>query len=298
MSLIAHEDPADAPQLVAESARLRDFWLRFRGNRNARAGAAIVGLVVFVACTARLVAPYSFSDTDLINSWMAPSTQHWLGTDNLGRDILSRILVGCQVSLTLAVTVLAITLAVGTALGIASAYLGGWLDSMVMRTADIIFAFPDLILAILLTAVLGSGVTTVMIALSLVYWPGIARLARSLVLTLRTELFVDAAIVAGTPTHRIMLRHLLPNIVAPLIVRASVGIGFVVTAEASLSFLGIGIQEPTPSLGGMIRDGLVGLRTDPYLALSSSVALAVMIIGFNLLGDGFRDILDPRIRER
>jgi ABC-type dipeptide/oligopeptide/nickel transport system permease subunit len=276
----------------------RVFWPRFRRDRNAVAGAVIVAFVLAVALSARVVAPYDFSDTSLIDSWTPPSPAHWFGTDNLGRDILSRVLVGCQVSLLLAVCVLAITLVVGTALGTAAAYLGGWLDAAVMRLADITFAFPDLILAILLTAVLGSGLVTVMIALSLVTWPGIARLARSLVLTLRTELFVDAAVVAGTPAWRIMLRHLLPNIVAPLIVRASVGVGFVVTGEATLSFLGIGIQEPTPSLGGMIRDGIVALRTDPYLALAASVALAVMIIGFNLLGDGVRDILDPRIRDR
>jgi len=287
----------EKPQPAPWTAR-REFWLRLRRNRNALLGGLRIIIKKTVAVSARVIAPYSYSDTNLLEAWPDPSAEHWLGTDNLGRDILSRIIVGTQVSLMVAASVLMVTLAIGTALGTAAAYLGGWLDAFVMRLCDIIFAFPDLILAILLTAVLGSGMGTVIIALSLVWWPGIARLARALVLSLRGELFVDAAILAGTPAYRIMLRHLLPNIVAPLIVRASVGVGFIVTAEATMSFLGIGIQEPTPSLGGMIRDGLVALRTDPYMALSSSAALAVLIIGFNLLGDGFRDIFDPRTRSR
>ncbi|MFI5018309.1 MAG: ABC transporter permease, partial [Dongiales bacterium] len=188
MTISAGEEPIEPVAAPALWTARQDFWFRFRHNRNAVIGAALVGVVLVVALTARLIAPYSFSDTSLIDSWTPPSPQHWFGTDSLGRDILSRIMVGCQVSLLLAVTVLAITLAIGTALGTAAAYLGGWLDTAVMRTADIIFAFPDLILAILLTAVLGSGIVTVMIALSLVSWPGIARLARSLVLSLRTEL--------------------------------------------------------------------------------------------------------------
>jgi len=167
-----------------------------------------------------------------------------------------------------------------------------------MRTVDIIFAFPELILAILVAAILGTGTTTVIIALSLVWWPGIARLTRSLVLSLREEMFVDAAVASGTRSWRIMVRHLLPNIASPIIVRASVGVGFIIMAEATLSFLGIGVQEPTPTWGGMIRDGLAALRTDPHLALYTSLALAITIIGFNLLGDGLRDLLDPKVRDR
>ena len=167
-----------------------------------------------------------------------------------------------------------------------------------MRTVDIIFAFPELILAILVAAVLGPGKLTVVIALSLVWWPGVARLTRSLVLSWKNELFVDAAIACGTKPYRIMIRHLLPNIVAPIIVRASIGVGFIIMAEATLSFLGIGVQEPEPTWGGMIRDGLIALRTEPYMALFGSLALGITIIGFNMLGDGLRDLLDPRIRER
>ncbi len=275
-----------------------DFRLRFRRSRNAVAGAVLVTLVVLVAIFAHWLAPHDFERVNILQVWAVPSAAHPLGTDALGRDILSRIFVGAQVSLFVALAVLAITLTVGVTLGMVAAYFGGWADTLIMRTVDIIFAFPELILAILVAAMIGPGITTVIIALSLVWWPGIARLTRSLVLQLKNELFVSAAIACGSPPHKILRRHILPNIVAPLIVRASIGVGFIIMAEATLSFLGIGVQEPQPTWGGMIRDGLQALRTDPYLALYSSLALAITIVGFNLLGDGLRDILDPRIRDR
>jgi ABC-type dipeptide/oligopeptide/nickel transport system permease subunit len=271
---------------------------RFWRNRNASAGGLIVLGVVLVAALARWLAPYPFEDTDLLQVWGRPSTVHPLGTDSLGRDTLSRLLVGAQVSLGIGLSVLAITLAAGIGLGMVAGYAGGRADGVIMRAVDVVLAFPELILAILLATVLGAGVGTVVAALAIVWWPGIARLTRSLVLSLRGEPFVEAAVAGGIPTRLILLRHLLPNIVAPIITRASIGVGFIVTAEATLSFLGIGVQEPLPSWGGMIRDGLTALRTDPYLALFASVALGVTIVGFNLLGDGLRDLLDPRVRAR
>ncbi len=193
---------------------------------------------------------------------------------------------------------LAITLTFGTIVGMTAGYLGGRIDAIFMRFVDATLAFPEVVIAILVATVLGPGQATVIVTLALVWWPGIARLTRSLVLVLREELFVDAAIGGGTPTWAIFLRHLLPNIVAPLLVRASVGVGFIIMAEATLCFLGLGIQEPQASWGGMIRDGLPVLRTDPYLALFASTALGLTIIGFNLLGDGLRDMLDPRLQGR
>jgi ABC-type dipeptide/oligopeptide/nickel transport system permease subunit len=205
---------------------------------------------------------------------------------------------GARTSLTVSVCVLAITLVVGITLGMLAGYLGGLVDSAVSRLVDIIFAFPDVVFAILVTAVLGPSMLTVIVALSMVWWPGVARLTRALVLVQRNEVFVEAAIVCGTPVARILVRHILPNIVPPLIVRASIGIGFIIMSEATLSLLGLGVQEPQPSWGSMIRDGLEALRTDPYLALSGSAMLAVTIIGFNLLGDGLRDLLDPKLQVR
>ncbi|MBM3598280.1 MAG: ABC transporter permease [Alphaproteobacteria bacterium] len=275
-----------------------EFAVRFRRNRNAMIGSVIVLFVVLVAFFAPVLAPYSYEETDLLATWAAPSADHLLGGDQLGRDILSRLIVGARVSLLVAISVLTITLSIGILLGMIAGYFGGWTDALIMRVVDVIFAFPELIFAILVAAVLGPSKLTVIISLSIVWWPGVARLTRSLVLQLRSELYVDAAIACGTRPFTILFRHLLPNIVAPLIVRASIGVGFLIMAEATLSFLGIGVQEPEPSWGGMIRDGLVGLRTDPYLALFGSMALGLTIIGFNLLGDGMRDLLDPKIRDR
>jgi ABC-type dipeptide/oligopeptide/nickel transport system permease subunit len=275
-----------------------DFWRRFRRSRTACLGGAMVVLVTSVALAAPWLAPYDYGDTDLLAVWAEPSRAHVLGGDALGRDVLSRLIVGARVSLAIAVSVLALTLTVGTLAGMVAGYFGGWTDTVLMRGADIVFAFPELILAILVAAMLGPGTPTVVVALAIVWWPGIARLTRSLTLALRTELFVDAAVVSATRPMRILVRHVLPNILPPLIVRASIGVGFIVMAEATLSFLGIGVQEPLPTWGGMIRDGLVALRTEPYLALSASAALGVTIVGFNLLGDGLRDLLDPRVRDR
>lgn len=283
---------------MSDSSPRRDTWKKFRGNRNAVLGSIIVLFVVLVATLSGVIAPHDYSDTSLWDVWSPPGGEFVLGADELGRDILSRLIVGARVSLTIAGIVLAITMTVGITLGMLAAYHGGWLDTIIMRTVDVIFAFPELIFAILIAAVLGPGTTSVIVALSLVWWPGIARLTRSLALSVRGELFVDAARVAGTPSYIILWRHILPNIMAPLIVRASIGVGFIITAEATLSFLGIGVQEPLPSWGGMIRDGLSSLRLDPYLAMFSSCALGITIIGFNLLGDGLRDVFDPRAEGR
>jgi len=275
-----------------------EFRRRFLHNRNAVIGGVLVAVAVLTALFATALAPHSYTETNMLLVWGEPDANYWLGLDSLGRDILSRILVGARVSLGVAAAVLALTLAFGTAVGMVAAYFGGWIDGIAMRAADIILAFPELIFAILLAAVLGPGTLTVVLALAITWWPGIARLARSLVLGLRHEPFVEAAVASGTRPGAIMLRHLLPNILAPLIVRASIGVGFIITAEATLSFLGLGVQEPTPSWGGMIRDGLTVLRTDPYLAIATSAVLGATILGFNLLGDGLRDLLDPRARDR
>ena len=241
------------------------------------------------------LAPHPYDATDLVNVWAPPDSVNWLGTDKLGRDILSRLIVGARTSLVVALSVLAITFLFGVTLGMVAGYFGGRVEAAIMRTADVTLAFPEVVFAILIAAMLGPGVSTIIIALALVWWPGVARLARSLVIVQKEELYVDAAILAGASPWHILRVHLLPNIVAPLIVRASVGVGFIIMAEATLSFLGLGVQEPTPSWGGMIRDGLPALRTDPMLACAGSAVLGVTIIGFNLLGDGLRDALDPRL---
>ena len=285
-------------EAIVEQTGVGEFLRRFLRTRSAVLGLLLVSTAVLVAVLSPWIAPLDFSRTNMAFIWEPPGQDFLLGTDAVGRDVVSRLIVGAAVSLVVALSVLLIALVVGTLAGMTAAWYGGWFDGLVMRTADITFAFPDLIIAILIAAMLGPGIPTVILSLAIVSWPGIARLTRSLVLSLRNELFVDAAIVSGTPPLVILLRHCLPNIVPALIVRASVGVGFVVMAEATLSFLGLGVQEPLPSWGGMIRDGLPALRTDPHLALAAGAALGLTIIGFNLLGDGLRDLLDPHIRER
>ena len=287
--------PATAP---APGLGWRRLTRRLARQRNVVIGGTIVAFVVAVALLAPLLTPHSPEETDLFNTWALPGSPNLLGTDKLGRDILSRLIAGAQTSLLVAGAVLAITLAVGTTLGMLAGYVGGRTDSILMRIVDIMLAFPEVVIAILVASVMGTGPLTVVVSLALVWWPGITRLTRSFVLVIREELYIDAAIVAGTSTAMIFWRHILPNIAAPLLVRASVGVGFIIMAEATLSFLGLGIQEPQASWGGMIRDGLPALRTDPYLALFGSLALGTTIIGFNLLGDGLRDALDPKLQGR
>lgn len=286
--VLVHSGPGDVRRGVR----------RFLRQRNAVLGGIIVALVIGIAVLAPWITPHPIDETDLLNPWSPPTRDNWLGTDKLGRDVLSRLIAGARTSLFVAGSVLMITIAIGALLGMVAGFVGGRVDTMLMRIVDATLAFPEVVIAILVAAVLGPGLGTVIVSLALVWWPGIARLTRSLVLVLREELFMDAAIVAGTPTAAILWRHILPNIVAPILVRASVGVGFIIMAEATLSFLGLGIQEPAASWGGMIRDGLPVLRTDPYLALFGSVALGATIIGFNLLGDGLRDMLDPRLHGR
>ena len=263
-------------------------------NRHGAIGAALVLLILVVAALGPAMAPRDHEATDMGAVWARPSGEHPLGADGLGRDVLSRLLVGARTSLVVALSVVSITLVVGVSLGVASGYFGGLLDTLIMRFADIVFAFPEIILAILVAAVIGPGKLTVIVSLALVWWPGVARLTRSLVLSLKEAVFVDAAVASGTSSARILWLHVLPNIAGPLAVRATLGVGFIIMAEATLSFLGLGVQEPEPTWGAMIRDGIGAIRTDPHLALFASVPLAVTIVGFNFLGDGVRDLLDPK----
>lgn len=269
---------------------------RLLRSRNAVVGGIIVAVLLVLAMLGPWLAPMDYQQTNLLSSWAAPSAEHLLGADRLGRDVLSRLLVGAQVSLVIALVVVALSLTIGIVIGMLAGYLGGRVDSWLMRTVDLGLAFPEIIIAIIVASALGPGLGTVIIALTFAWWPGTARLTRSLVLVIRKEMYVDSAIVSGVPVAVIFWRHLLPNIAPALIVRASVGVGFVIMGEATLSFLGLGVQEPSPSWGGMIRDGLPVLRTDPHLAVFASAILAITVIGFNMLGDGLRDILDPKLK--
>ncbi|MBS7707696.1 ABC transporter permease [Chelatococcus asaccharovorans] len=285
-----------APTL-SPSLRVRsEFLARFMGTPKAMIGCAIVGTMVLIAIFAPWLAPTDPTKINVLHNWRPPSSTNLLGTDELGRDVLSRLIAAARISMLIAISVLAIIMSIGVTSGVCAGWVRGRIDGLVMRVVDVTFAFPEVIIAILVASILGPGVLTTIVTLSLVWWPGIARLARSLVLSVRNELYIEAAISCATPIWRIMLWHVLPNIFPQLLVRASLSVGMIIMAEAGLSFLGIGVVEPNPTWGGMIREGLPNLRTDPHLALSASAALMITMIGFNLLGDGLRDVFDPKVR--
>lgn len=281
-----------APQDRNRSRALRTF----RANRAALLGLVIIVVLVVAAILAPLLAPYNPYAVALDLRLEPPNRAHLLGTDELGRDILSRLLYGARVSLWVGFVTVALSGVIGVTGGVVAGYLGGYWDALIMRLVDVFLAFPVIVLAIAIVAVRGPGLTNVLIALALVYWTTYARVARSIVLTLREEEYTWAARTLGASSARIMIRHLLPNAVAPLIVLASLGMGNAIVAEAALSFLGLGIQPPEASWGSMLNMGMGFLRDASFLSTTPGLAIFVTVLGFNLLGDGVRDALDPRLR--
>lgn len=276
----------------------RDGWKRFRRNRFAVLGLVIV-LVMFVgAALAPLVAPFDPLEMQLDKPFLPPgSPGHLLGTDNFGRDILSRVLYGGRLSLSVGLVVVGISVTIGLILGIVAGFFGGWVDHAVMWVTDLFFAFPFFILAIGVIAALGPGIQNVMMVLGIVGWPGYARLARSKVLSLREEPYIEAARAAGARSLRIMLRHILPNSVAPVIVMATLEMAGAILAAAGLSFLGMGVQPPTPEWGAMLNEARTYMRMAPHLVVIPGLAIMISVLGLNFVGDGLRDALDPRARQ-
>jgi peptide/nickel transport system permease protein len=258
------------------------------------------GLVLLALAAAAVLAPwlspYVPSEQDLLASRQSPSRAHWLGTDVLGRDVLSRMIWGTRVSLAVGVVVVGLEILIGAGLGVAAGYRGGWWDLVALRVADVTFAFPPLLFAILIVALLGPSLLNILLALMIVGWPELARLTRSEVLGLRELEFVEAAHALGARGPRVVSRHLIPNLVNTVLVQSSLRIGQVIVAESVLSFLGIGLQPPTPSWGSMINEGLEYLRTSPHLTLFPGAGLVVIVLAFNFLGEGLRESLDPRLR--
>ncbi|MBA3415147.1 MAG: ABC transporter permease [Chloroflexia bacterium] len=258
-------------------------------------GAAIVALTILVAIAAPLLAPYD-PDAQDAERLLPPSGTHLMGTDELGRDTFSRIVFGARVSLQVGVVAVAIALVAGTALGIAAGFFGGRLDAWLMRGVDIMFAFPGLVLAIVIAGLLGASRTNAMIAIGVVYAPAFARVIRGSVLAVMSEPYVDAGRVVGATNGRLVRLHVLPNIVAPVIVMTSVYLSSAILSEAALSFLGLGTQPPEPSWGGMLNLARTYMELAPWMAIFPGLAIMVVVLGFNFLGDGLRDVLDPRLR--
>ena len=281
----------------AQRGSLREFFSRLIHARLAGLGLVIVILFALSAILAPLLAPYSPTKQQISNGLKPPTLDHLLGTDQLGRDMLSRILYGGQASLQVGFIAVGIALFVGTALGLIAGYWNNsWLETIIMRAMDALLAFPALVLALALVAALGPNLQDAIIAIGVVGIPAYARLTRGQVLSVRERDYIEAARTVGATDFRIIVRHILPNVTAPLIVQSSLGIAFAILAEAGLSFLGLGVQPPTPSWGEMLNSGRGYLEIDPWLIIGPGTAIFLCVLGFNFLGDGIRDVLDPRLR--
>ena len=288
-------------ELARAGANVRGRWgeLRFLARRYplGAIGAAIMTLFVFAALFAEFLTPYSPLATDAAQSLAAPGAAHWMGADNFGRDVYSRIAFGARISLAVGIGSTALGCLLGVALGLASGYLSGWVDLLVQRLIDILQALPLLVLALVMAAALGPSLKNTVIAIAIPLIPYVARVIRANTLALRVQPFVEAARAAGMGDLAIALRHVLPNTLAPLIVLATAQLGAAILTEAALSFLGLGIPEPHPSWGRMLSESAAEyVRTAPWLVIYPGVAISLVVFGTNLLGDAVRDLLDPRQR--
>lgn len=284
-------DVLPGKELISQRQRA---WRSFKNNKSAVVGLVMIVSLVIIAVFAPLIAPYDPLSQSVINKFAPISTEHLLGTDDYGRDVLSRIIYGTRVALEVGVYSVIIGAVIGITLGVAAAYFGGIIDTLLMRLVDIMLSFPDLITGLLVMAVLGAGKGKLIIAIGLTIAPRFARIAYGPVLGLKEKEFVEAARASGQSTPKIISKHILPNIAGEMVVLGSLWTASAIRLEASLSFIGLGVPPPTPTWGQMIRDGTVRLADLPLLSLAPGAALLLAVFAFNLVGDGLRDILDPR----
>jgi peptide/nickel transport system permease protein len=274
-----------------------ESWYRFRRNRLAVAGGSIVALLFFTALTAPFLAPFDPAQINVEQILVGPSQGHLFGTDELGRDIFSRILWGARVSLMVGFIAVGIAMIIGVALGALSGYYGGWIDSVLMRFVDIMLSFPTIFLILAVIAILEPSLWNIMIVIGVTGWMGVARLVRAEFLTLKERDFVAAASAIGASDLRIIFRHILPNALAPVIVTAVLGVAGAILTESALSFLGLGVQPPTPSWGAILTAGKDNIEIAWWLSLFPGLAILITVLGYNLLGEGLQDALNPRLKE-
>jgi len=274
----------------------RDALRRLRKNRSATVGGAVIGLMVLVALLAPALASYPPWEQVLADRLQPPSAAHWLGTDDLGRDVFSRIVHGARISLFIGVLSVGISLAIGLPLGAVAGYVGGWVDGVIMRVMDVMLAFPSFLLAVMIAGILGPSLRNAMIAIGIVQVPRYVRILRASVLSVKAEQYVEAASALGVPSGRILFKHVVPNCLAPLIVQSTLGIASAILEAAGLSFLGLGAQPPSPEWGAMLASGRNLIQVAPWVVTYPGIAILVAVLGFNLFGDGLRDALDPRLK--
>jgi peptide/nickel transport system permease protein len=274
-----------------------DIVRAFRDNKTALVGLIVIAITTFLAVFASFVSPYDPYGVDLDNALLAPSWQHWFGTDVFGRDLATRVLFGARISLVIGLVPSALAMIIGTLLGIASGFIGGKTDFWIMRLADMVLAFPSLLLAMCFMYTLGATLFNIFIALSVVGWAGTARVVRSQTLSFKEMEFVEAARAIGVRKHVIMLRHILPNCLPALMVLFTLRIPSAIMSEASLSFLGVGAQPPTPSWGLLVSRGREFLFSAPWVAILPGIAILITVLAFNFMGDGMRDAIDPHMKD-
>lgn len=279
---------------ITSSFFYRVIWKRFRENRFAICGATVVVMLFILSFMAPYLTPYAPGDLDAYNVLLPPSSAHWLGTDELGRDVLTRIIYGARISLKVGFVSVGIAAFIGTVAGLFAGYYGGWIDQLLMRFVDIMLCFPTFFLMLAVIAMLEPSIWYIMIVIGLTGWMGVARLVRAEVLSLRERDFVHAARAIGASDLRIIFRHILPNALSPVIVTATLGVAGAILTESALSFLGIGVQPPVPSWGNMLTAGKDYLEFAWWLSLFPGLAILVTVIAYNLVGEGLRDALDPR----
>ena len=284
--------------VIRKRSQLYLIWHRLRRNRLAMLGLALMSAILLLAVFADVIADY---DTKVVGMNMAerlqtPSAKHWFGTDGYGRDVFARIIHGSRLSLSLSIISMLIAVAVGSMIGAISGYFGGRVDDVLMRLMDMLLAIPPMLMSISIVAALGRSMANLMLALALAYMPVFARVIRSSILSVKDQEFVEAARACGTSDARIILRHIIPNAVGPIIVQATLAMGSSILTISSLSFMGMGIQPPQPEWGTMLYEGRDLIRTSPYLVIFPGAAIAVSVLSLNLLGDGLRDALDPRLK--
>lgn len=297
-ALLAEDIDWENPQQIG---LWTDAWMRFRRNRLAVGSLAFVLLLITLAVIAPLLERFGLlqdpTAQDVVNNYLGPGAAHHIfGTDDLGRDVLAKVIFGSQVSLSIGILVQAIVLVIGGSIGLAAGYFGGWIDNLLMRFTDIMYAFPDLLFVLIIVAALGPTLLNIFVAIGLVSWVGLARLVRGQVLSIKEKEYVEAATAAGSSPLKIILKHLLPNSLGPVIVSLTFGIPAAIFTEAILDFLGVGLRPPQPTWGTMVFEGYAAVDAYPYLVIIPCVALSMTMLAFNFIGDGLRDALDPRMR--
>lgn len=285
---------AQRPLVVEHRPRWREVGEAVLSNRLALAAIVVLAMLVVLAAVGEWVAPYGLNDVVIEDRLQGPSLAHPFGTDELGRDLFSRVVLAVRVSLYVGLVAVGISLVAGVAIGLLAGYYGRLIDTVLMRVMDMVFAFPAILLAIAILAVLGPGITNAMIAIGIVYTPIFARVTRGSVLSVREEVYVRAARSLGASDARLILRHVLPNVSGPIIVQASLSLAFAILSEAALSFLGLGVQPPDPSWGRMLLDGRGFLEQAWWMSVFPGLAILLTVMAFNFLGDGLRDALDPK----